>query len=138
VLERNVEQGLFSVGVKRGVGHETSIVVVARLQSFVTKVAVHVQNIWNLFNLVMNQINNSQECVLLYENVFKTCDIAAICLVKMRVIQALIQIERPVHWNRSNIVDIIKDLINTEKYNACMSKSIIKFKTKWNILDNIQ
>jgi exonuclease III len=99
---------------------------------------VHVQNIWYLFNLVMNQINNSQECVLLYENVFKTCDIAAICLVKMRIIQALIQIERPVHWNRSNIVNIIKDLINTEKYNACMSKSIIKFKTKWNILDNIQ
>jgi hypothetical protein len=54
---------------------------------------VHVQNIWNLFNQVMNQINNSQDCVLLYENVFKMGDNSAICVVKMKIIQALIQIE---------------------------------------------
>jgi ribosomal protein L32 len=98
---------------------------------------VHVQNIWNLFNQVMNHIHNSQESVLLYENVFKTCDTAAICLVKMRIIQSLIQIERPVNWNRGNIVDIIKNLMNTEKYNACISRTIIKFETKWNIFENI-
>jgi len=98
---------------------------------------VHVQNIWNLFNQVMNHIHNSRESVLLYENVFKTCDTADICLVKMRIIQSLIQIERPVNWNRGNIVDIIKNLMNTEKYNACISRTIIKFETKWNIFENI-
>jgi hypothetical protein len=71
----------------------------------------------------MNHTENGQECVNNYENVFRTCEEPAISIVKAKVIQALIQIERPINWNREKLLDTIKDLINVEEYNAVVSRS---------------
>ena len=57
--------------------------------------------------------------------------------IKAKVIQALIQIERPMNWNREKLLDTIKDLINVERYNAVVSRTIHKFNLKWNIFDNL-
>ena len=80
---------------------------------------------------------NGQECVNKYENVFQTCELPAISIVKAKIIQALIQIERPMNWNREKLLDTIKDLINVERYNAVVSRTINKFNLKWNIFDNL-
>jgi hypothetical protein len=61
----------------------------------------------------------------------------AISIVKMKIIQALIQIERPTNWNREKLLDTIKDLMNVERYNATVSRTINKFKIKWNHFENI-
>jgi hypothetical protein len=95
---------------------------------------VHVKNIWSLFNNLMTQIGNVQQCVNNYEDVFQTFDPPAISIVKAKIIQALIQIERPTNWNREKLLDTIKDLINIEHYNAIVSKTINKFNVKWNYL----
>jgi hypothetical protein len=97
----------------------------------------HVKNIWSLFNDLMNNVENGQECVNKYEDVFQTCELPAISIVKMKIIQALIQIERPMNWNREKLLDTIKDLINVERYNATVSRTINKFKIKWNHFENI-
>jgi hypothetical protein len=97
----------------------------------------HVKNIWSLFNDLMNNVENGQECVNKYEDVFQTCELPANSIVKMKIIQALIQIERPMNWNREKLLDTIKDLINVERYNANVSRTINKFKIKWNHFDNI-
>ncbi len=45
-------------------------------------------------------------------------------IVKAKIIQALIQIERPMNWNREKLLDTITDLINVECYNAIVSRTI--------------
>jgi hypothetical protein len=81
------------------------------------------KKIWKLFNDLMNHTENGQECINNYENVFRTCEEPAISIVKAKIIQALIQIERPINWNREKLLDTIKDLINVEEYNAVVSRS---------------
>jgi hypothetical protein len=60
-----------------------------------------------------------------------------VTIVKAKIIQALIQIERPINWDRERLLDTIKDLINVERYNAVVSKTINKFKVKWTLFENI-
>ncbi len=59
-----------------------------------------------------------------YEDVFQTCEMPVIGIVKAKIIQALIQIERPMNWNREKLLDTITDLINVERYNAMVSRTI--------------
>ena len=42
---------------------------------------------------------------------FQACELSAINIVKIKIIQALIQIERPFNWNREKLLDTIKNLI---------------------------
>ncbi len=58
-------------------------------------------------------------------------------IVKAKIIQALIQIERPINWDRERLLDTIKDLINVERYNAVVSKTSNKFKLKCTLFENI-
>jgi hypothetical protein len=87
---------------------------------------IHVKNIWNLFNDMMNSVGGGQECVNKFDDVFQTCEMPAISIVKAKIIQALIQIERPINWNREKLPDTIMDLINVEKYDAIVSRTIKK------------
>ncbi len=73
------------------------------------------EKIWILFNDLMNHTENGHKCVNNYENVFQTCTLPAISIVKTKIIQALIQTERPMNWNREKLLDTIKDLINVEQ-----------------------
>jgi hypothetical protein len=43
----------------------------------------------------------------------------------------MIQIERPKNWNKSKIVQVIKDIFSIEKYNAIKLKNESKFNKKW-------
>jgi hypothetical protein len=98
---------------------------------------VHVKNIWRLFNSMLNQIGNGRECVYNYEDVYQACEVSAINIVKIKVIQALSQIERPLNWNRDKLLDTIKELMNIEQYNAIASRTSNKFKIKWEAFENI-
>jgi hypothetical protein len=97
----------------------------------------HVKNIWSLFNQIMCQVSLHNECVTLYEDVFRVGSHPANCMIKIKIIQALIQIERPTYWNRQNILDIINDLRKVEKYNSSISRTIDKFKIKWNLFESL-
>jgi hypothetical protein len=72
------------------------------------------EKIWRFIKYLMNHTENVEECVNNYINVFHTCELPAISIVKAKIIQGLIQIERPMNWNREKLLDSIKDLINVE------------------------
>ncbi len=78
-----------------------------------------------------------RECVKKYEDIFQTCEWPGACTVKMKIIQEMIQIERPMRWNHEKLETIIKELIKIQKYNANETRSIGKFKIKWNSLENV-
>jgi len=84
----------------------------------------------------MTEIENDQECVNNCREVFQTCDLPAISIVKLKIIQALIQIERPMNWNYEKLLDTINDLISIEHHNAIGSKTIKQFKFKWKHFEN--
>jgi hypothetical protein len=70
-----------------------------------------------------------------YDDVFIPGKSSATCLIKIKIIKELIQMERPRNWNEEKIKQICNDLMKMEKYNAIVSKNVSKFVIKW---QNIQ
>jgi hypothetical protein len=76
----------------------------------------HSRNIWRLFNQsILNQRHN-ENIVESFDDVFKIRGDAGTILVKMRIIQEMIQIERPKNWIQDNITKIREDLLKIEEY----------------------
>jgi hypothetical protein len=94
---------------------------------------IHVKNIWNCCNQIIQD-----ESVNSYDDVFKVNDNNSTILIKIKIIQELIQIERPKNWNTQSITEIIYQLMNTEKYNAIIAKNIVKHNNKWIKYQNLE
>ena len=94
---------------------------------------IHVKNIWNCYNQIIQD-----ESVNSYDDVFKVNDNNSTILIKIKIIQELIQIERPKNWNSQSISEIIYQLMNTEKYNAIIAKNIVKYNKKWIKYQNLE
>jgi hypothetical protein len=92
---------------------------------------VHAKNIWSLYNTLMTQIGKSCELVNNFEEVVKSCNSPEISIVKVKIIQQLIQIERPMNWDQDKLHTIIREVINIEQYNSNVSRSTEKFNVKW-------
>ena len=93
----------------------------------------HAKNIWNLYNLVTkgDKVNK-------YEDLFSIGDSQCEIMIKMKIIQELIQIDRPKNWVREKIVNLIKNLMDIEKYNAIKNRKILKFNKIWNKYENLE
>ena len=97
----------------------------------------HVKNIWKIFNNVMIQMVSSYKGVGSYDEVFQTYEKPAITIIKLRVIQELIQIERPKNWNVEKILTIINEVRNMELYNAKRTYTLTKFNIKWSAIERL-
>jgi hypothetical protein len=92
----------------------------------------HAKNIWNIYSEIV-----IEDKVTMYEDLIQVNDSQAAIMIKMKLIQELIQIERPKNWNKERIIVIIKNLIETERYNAIKYKKLNKFKKTWNIYEKL-
>ena len=81
------------------------------------------------------QLNN--ELVDSFKNIFETGQTQGACLVKIKVIQEMIQVERPRNWGNYNLIKIITDLIHIDSYNAKLNRTVEKFASKWKRFINI-
>jgi hypothetical protein len=97
----------------------------------------HVKNIWKIYNSLVQKLNQPSEVMTTYENVYMPGKTPALCMIKIRIIQELIQIERPRNWSEENIQKICIDLLKIEKYNASITRTIPTFLTKWKSILNI-
>jgi hypothetical protein len=96
-----------------------------------------VKNIWKIYNSLVQKLNQPSEVMTTYENVYMPGKTPALCMIKIRIIQELIQIERPRNWSEENIQKICIDLLKIEKYNASITRTIPTFLTKWKSILNI-
>jgi hypothetical protein len=87
----------------------------------------HARNIWDNYNEIV-----IEDKVITYEDLIQVNDSQAAIMIKMKLIQELIQIERPKNWNKERIIGVIENLIEIERYNAIKNKNIHKFKKIWN------
>jgi len=89
------------------------------------------KNIWSMYNNFMKKSNSDK--VTNYEEIFIPGSSYASCLIKIRVIQEMIQIERPRNWTEENIKIIVKNIIKIENHNSTNELQKLKFHKKWDL-----
>jgi exonuclease III len=93
-------------------------------------------NIWNIFNNTLSKLSNETISVNRYDDIFYAINSPSLGLVKIKIIQELIQINRPKNWTTDNLTNIINNLVDIERYNAVQERKLDKFKSKWQNLIN--
>ena len=78
---------------------------------------VESKNIWELFNTWTRTNDSMSKVINEYHDIYAMDDCAHVCKVKMRIIQEMIQIERPIGWNLTQIESISIDIRKIELYN---------------------
>jgi hypothetical protein len=91
----------------------------------------HSKKIWQIFNEFLVKVNQVKELVQSYDDVYKVGKSPEIALVKIRVIQAMIQIERPQSWSNENLSVLVRDILNMERYNSNRNGKMEHFKRRW-------
>jgi len=68
-----------------------------------------------------------------YESIFQIDNVDCINIIRIKIVQEMIQIVRPTKWQKTDLVNLIQNLKNMEKYNAKLNHVEDKIKLKWNI-----
>jgi hypothetical protein len=63
-----------------------------------------------MFNDYAIKIKQTTNKVLSYDDVFEIPDIGVLNKIKLRIIQEMIQVERPRSWSTENLNKIIRDM----------------------------
>jgi hypothetical protein len=86
---------------------------------------------WKNVNTILEEKNLGLDKIVSYEKIFDFGGTACATLIKLRIINEFIQIERPKHLAKSKICTLINQLIITEKYIAIKNQKFDKFKERW-------
>ena len=86
---------------------------------------------WINFNEILEEINLGSEKIVCYEKIFDFGGSACVNLIKLKIINEVIQIERPKHLTKARIFTIIKILITMEKYISIKNQTFKKFIERW-------
>jgi hypothetical protein len=89
------------------------------------------RRVWDCFNSYILSLNGSINLVNRYEDVYNIYSDRTISILKVRVIQAMIQIERPVGWTANNIRKFALELKNIEIYNSVIKNKPDKVRNIW-------
>ena len=92
--------------------------------------------VWDVFNNMLIYLGLSRDCVNSYDKIYNHAGSSAITTIKLKLIQVLIQIDRPTNWNKDNVINAALEIIKIEKYNAKINNHLTKFKAKWNEIEN--
>jgi hypothetical protein len=87
--------------------------------------------IWDKLNEILNVIGLMNEKMLTYEDLYKVTDNIPVTHIKMKIIQAMIQIDRPIKWNKHKVIELINATSNIEKYIAIKNKKLITWQLCW-------
>ncbi len=87
------------------------------------------RRIWNLYNKVIKEQTQIADSVLIFDDIFKMHENKVLNMIKVKIIQQLIQIIRPVRWTENKITEIIIELRKIEWHNS----NILYYKQKHNI-----
>ncbi len=75
------------------------------------------KNIWHLFNEFVTNLNQNNERIQEYDNVFMAGNKGYVSKVKMKIVQEMIQIDRPRCWTIERIKEIANEINSIELYN---------------------
>jgi hypothetical protein len=52
-------------------------------------------------------------------------------MIRIKIIQELIQIRRPINWNMENIRSVVEELVRIERHNYKEKHQTNQFENKW-------
>ena len=88
---------------------------------------IEARRIWRVHEEYMGGIDK----VLCYEDVFKTGDLDVVSKVKLKIIQEMIQVERPVGWSTEKVKKIVNEIKNIEMYNEAILGKLEVARRRW-------
>ena len=89
------------------------------------------RKIWKIHNEVLKSLKMDNMLILKYEDLYRNELNSASSLIKIRIIQEFIQINRPINWNLERHKNLICQIMNTEIFNGCKNREIEKVNRKW-------
>jgi hypothetical protein len=95
----------------------------------------HSEKIWNLHNKYLNSLGITNSNVTEYKQIYNVAINSGLTLIKIRIIQELIQIKRPKDWDTNNIKLIVDELVGIERHNYNNKYQSSNFEQKWNFLN---
>jgi hypothetical protein len=95
------------------------------------------RNIWKIFNEILNDQNIQFGQVNIFEDLFATKDLKIVSVIKMKIINEMIQIVRPTGWNKDRLIKILKRLKNIEIYNATKLNKKNITEQRWEIFKHL-
>jgi hypothetical protein len=66
-----------------------------------------------------------------YEDIYYTDNLSVTSMIKMKIIQEFIQIERPKGWNEMKMNNLILKMKSVDKYNSIVNNCQDKNDRKW-------
>jgi len=87
------------------------------------------QRIWKHYNEIISEQGMSDAQINKYEDIYATDKIGPLSIIKMKIVQEFIQIERPVNWCKERVKQLIINLRNIELLN--LSNKTKTESSKW-------
>ena len=89
------------------------------------------KKVWKSYNDYLEKINYTHEKIEDYKDIYNTHNTSALSIIKMKIIQEMIQIIRPSGWTIEKIEKIAIEMKNLELYNSKINRSMEKTRRKW-------
>jgi exonuclease III len=87
---------------------------------------------WSIYNKVLRESFNSKYSIRRIEDIFDFNNGPIENGLKIKLINELIQIDRPMYWTKEKILNIATEMKNIEKYIAIKNnKNLLAFDKKW-------
>jgi hypothetical protein len=87
---------------------------------------------WSIYNKAMRESFNSNVCINRKEDIYDFSNGFIENGIKIKLINELIQIERPTHWTINKIINIAIEMKKIEKYILLKNnKNLSSYNKKW-------
>ena len=90
------------------------------------------QKIWVFLNEILTENSHYSSRINKYSDIYRTESNNVVSIIKMKIIQEMIQIERPINWNKEKIIQIILRMRDLEIPSTIGKSRNINIIHKWN------
>jgi hypothetical protein len=89
------------------------------------------KNIWRLYNEVLDKYKIKNGKVSVFEDIYYTDEVSILAPIKVKIVQELIQIERPKRWTSATIERLILNLRDKELFNSEDKRNLKQVQNEW-------
>ena len=97
---------------------------------------VHARQMWQLYNEYITRLGKKETIIKEYKQIYNACKEIGFTILKLRLIQEMIQIKRPTNWVTEKFEELVRNIVRIEKYNYKRKYQLQHFTEKWKFSEN--
>jgi len=97
---------------------------------------VHARQMWQLYNEYITRLGKKETIIKEYKQIYNACKEIGFTILKLRLIQEMIQIKRPTNWVTEKFEELVRNIVRIEKYNYKRKYQLQHFTEKWKFAEN--